>query len=77
MSKNYKQLSPEQRYQIESLLHCGISQKQIATTINVNASTISRELKRNTPQRGRGALQYGATNAQRRTALRHKEKSKH
>lgn len=77
MSKNYKQLSPEQRYQIESLLQCGISQKQIAITINVNASTISRELKRNTPQRGKGALEYRAKNAHRRTVLRHKEKSKH
>ncbi|MFN5182850.1 MAG: helix-turn-helix domain-containing protein, partial [Bacteroidota bacterium] len=39
MSKNYKQLSLEQRYQIEALLKAGMSQKSIATQLNVHPST--------------------------------------
>lgn len=77
MSKNYNQLSSEQRYQIEALLQNEVTQKEIARIIGVNASTICRELKRNTPKRGRGALEYRAKNAQRRTDLRHQTKPKH
>lgn len=76
MSKNYKQLSLEQRYQIESLIKVGIKQKQIAAQLNVHASTISRELKRNIAKRGRTAGEYKATNAQRKTDIRHTEKPK-
>lgn len=77
MSKNYHQLSPEQRYQIEALLKNGTNQKTIAKILQVHASTISRELSRNTPRRGRGALEYRAKNAQRRTDNRHEIKPKH
>jgi transposase, IS30 family len=76
MSKNYKQLNSVQRYQIEALLLNGTTQKQIAKTIGVSSSTISRELKRNIAKRGRGALEYHAKNAQRRTDQRHAEKPK-
>ena len=76
MSKNYHQLSSEQRYQIEALLKSGTNQKTIALILEVHPSTISRELKRNTPKRGRGALTYRAVNAQRRTSIRHEEKPK-
>lgn len=47
MSKNYNQLSLEQRYQIEALKKAGIKQKDIAAQIGVNPSTISWELNRN------------------------------
>ena len=77
MSKNYRQLSPEQRYQIEALLKNGTTQKTIAQILQVHASTISRELRRNTPRRGQGALEYRAKNAQRRTDNRHEFKPKH
>jgi IS30 family transposase len=77
MSKNYNQLSSEQRYQIEALLQNEITQKEVARIIGVSPSTVCRELKRNTPKRGRGALEYRAKNAQRRTSLRHQTKSKH
>ncbi len=77
MSKNYTQLSSEQRYQISALLQKNVTQKEIAQIVGVAASTICRELKRNTPKRGRGALIYNASNAQRKTELRHKIKSKH
>lgn len=60
MSKNYKQLSLEQRYQIEALVKLGMKQKYIADYLNVRSSTISRELKRNTACRGQTAKVYMA-----------------
>ncbi len=72
MSKNYKHLSLEQRYKIEALVKAGIKQKLIANQIGVHSSTISRELKRNIAQTGRSAGEYGAANAQRKTAIRHR-----
>lgn len=76
MSKNYTQLSPEQRYQIEALLKAGHRQNLIAEMIGTSPSTVSRELKRNTPQGGVGSFTYWASNAQRRTDLRHRNKTK-
>lgn len=76
MSKNYTHLSQEQRYQIEALLKVGQSQKSIAELLCVSASTICRELRRNIPQGGFGSFIYRASNAQRRTDLRHLEKPK-
>jgi transposase, IS30 family len=76
MSKNYKHLCHEQRYQIEALVKSGHSQKYIAALIGVHPSTVSRELKRNTPASGTGSGQYWASNAKRRTQLRHRLKAK-
>ena len=76
MSKNYNQLSSEQRYQIEALIKAESTQKEIANIIGVHPSTICRELKRNIPKRGKGAMEYRAANAQRRTTLRHDLKPK-
>jgi len=50
--KKYSQLTDVQRYQIEALKKAEKDQKTIASIIGVSASTISRELKRNTGQRG-------------------------
>lgn len=77
MSKNYHQLSSEQRYQIEALLKAGESQIKIAKIIGVHASTVCREIKRNTPLAGVGATIYRAQNAQRRTLLRQRQKPRH
>mgnify|MGYP003339620430 CR=1 FL=1 len=77
MSKNYHQLSQEQRYQIEALICNGASQKEIAMIIGKSPSTISRALKRNFPKRGRGALVCSAWIAQGKTTQRHKNKFKH
>ena len=49
---SYTQLTEGQRYQIYSLKGIGFTQKKIAEHINVHPSTISRELIRNTGQRG-------------------------
>jgi IS30 family transposase len=76
MSKNYTQLSLVQRYQIEALIKAGITQKKIAGQLGCHPSTISRELRRNTAQRGRTSGNYIATNAQRRTKNRHVIKNK-
>jgi IS30 family transposase len=50
--KNKKQLTPEQRYQIEALLAAKKSQKEIASIIGKDPSVVSRELKRNSHKRG-------------------------
>ena len=47
----YTQLTQEQRYQIYALLKIGQKQAQIAKAVDVNKSTISRELRRNRGQR--------------------------
>lgn len=66
----------EQRYQIEALLKAQKKQKEIAEILGVHPSTISRELRRNTPHAGPGSNTYWASNAQRRTGLRHSFKPK-
>ena len=48
----YKQLTEGQRYQISALLKAVTSQKDIALILDVSASTVSRELERNTGKRG-------------------------
>lgn len=75
--KKYEQLNQEQRYQIEALLKAGNNQTKTAKIIGVNKSTVSRELKRNTPKRGSGAKCYHAARAHIKTMNRHKEKPKH
>lgn len=76
MDKNYTQLSLVQRYQIEALLKVGLKQKLIAKQIGVHPSTVGRELKRNTALRGRTSGEYVASNAQRKTDIRHQQKPK-
>ena len=48
----YTQLTHTQRYQISALLKIGHFQAEIAKTIGVHKSTISREIKRNRGKRG-------------------------
>ena len=74
--KKYKQLTVEQRYQIEALLQAGFNQTKIAAQLGVHRSTICRELKRSIPKRGRGSGEYCASNAERKTCERHKQKHK-
>ena len=50
--RTYKQLTYEQRCQIEVLNKSGINQQAIAALISVNQSSVSRELSRNTGLRG-------------------------
>lgn len=53
----YKQLTYEQRCQIEALKKSGLNQQGIADAVGVGQSTISRELSRNTGERGYRHLQ--------------------
>lgn len=76
MSKNYTQLSLEQRYQIEALLKVGMKQKLIAAQIGVHNSTICRELKRNANKRGKSAGVYNASKSHQKTQNRHRLKRK-
>jgi len=48
-----KHLTKEQRYQIKAYLDCGKSKLFIAQALNVNKTTIYRELKRNSTKTGR------------------------
>ena len=48
----YTQLTQEQRYQIQALLKMEHSQTEIADTLGVHRSTISREMQRNRGKRG-------------------------
>ena len=50
--RTYKQLTSEQRYQISALKKIGHGPTEIAKTLEVHKSTISRELSRNTGERG-------------------------
>lgn len=50
--KKYSQLTEVQRYQIEALKKVKKEQKEIAAVVGVSASTISRELRRNSGLRG-------------------------
>src|SRR5690606_25855133 len=48
----YNQLAYEQRCQISALIKSGMSQREIASNIGTSQSTVSRELARNTGDRG-------------------------
>lgn len=50
--KTYKQLTSGQRYQISALKKIGCGPTEIAKELEVHKSTISRELSRNTGERG-------------------------
>jgi len=76
MTKEYFQLTLEQRCQIESLKKAGLNQTAIAKIIGVDRSTVCREFKRNIPLRGPGAKVYVAEKAQKKTDLRHYQKYK-
>jgi IS30 family transposase len=58
------------------MLRLGHKQKDIALSIGVHKSTISRELKRNVNKRGRHANEYISKRAQDKSFIREKEKVK-
>ena len=67
----YKQLTQEQRYQIYALLKSGQNKSDIATVLDVDKSTITRELKRNRGKRG-----YRPKQAHRKALSRRKKTKK-
>ena len=50
--KHYSQLTQEQRYHISALIKAGNSKTNIADDVGVHKSSISREIKRNSGNRG-------------------------
>ena len=54
---SYKQLTQEQRYHIWALNKAGFNQTEMAQEVGVHKSTIARELRRNSGQRGYGPKQ--------------------
>lgn len=67
---SYKHLTYEARCQIYALKSNGLFQKEIAMQLNVDAGTISRELKRNSGARG-----YRFKQAQEKSESRRRESS--
>lgn len=65
---SYQQLAYEQRCQISVLKKRGCSQRDIAKSVGVSQSTVSRELARNTGKRG-----YRHNQAQEKSERRRKE----
>lgn len=51
-SRQYKQLTLGQRYQIQALHEKGYMQKEIAESVGISPSAVSRELRRNTGESG-------------------------
>ena len=62
----YKQIISEQRYTINVLLQKKMSKKDIAKAINVDLSTIYRELKRNSGSRNHYNWETAEANARRK-----------
>ena len=71
--KNYSQLTLAQRYELERLLSNNLSKSEIAIELDVNPSSIYRELKRNSGHRDN---LYYASLAQRKAKMRHTNKPK-
>lgn len=65
--KNYKQLTLELRYQIYALLKADFSKTNIVKIIQVDKSTITRELQRNMSKRGYRPLCANAKALERRS----------
>ncbi|MDP0562721.1 MAG: helix-turn-helix domain-containing protein [Candidatus Endonucleobacter sp. (ex Gigantidas childressi)] len=60
MTITYQQLAYEQRCQISALKKSGCSQREIEEIIGTRQSTVSRELARNTGERGYRYSQHKA-----------------
>ena len=69
---SYRQLTPEQRYQIGACLRMGMKRSGIAREIGVHRSTVTRELKRNES----GRWKYNPSRAVRFARERHEKKRK-
>ncbi len=63
MKKQYRQLTLEQRYQIQAEQEAGFSQAQTSKNVGCNKSTISREINRCKPK------QYDAASAHQQASL--------
>ena len=76
MHGKYTQITNVERHQIKVLLDSGFSFIDIAHKLNRAVSSITREVHRNIPKRGRGYGIYNPERAQIKTELRHASKPK-
>ena len=65
--KHYSHLTQAERYQISCLLKANCSRIEIANILNRHKSTIGREIKRNTGQRGYRPKQAGKLSIERKS----------
>ncbi|MDP0561535.1 MAG: IS30 family transposase [Candidatus Endonucleobacter sp. (ex Gigantidas childressi)] len=65
-TRQYKQLTQGQRYQIEALLRTDYIQKEVAVSVGISESALSRELSRNANDDGYGAESAHVLASQRR-----------
>ena len=72
MNRKFKHLTEPERAQIQILIKQGYSNRRVATAMGRHHTTISRELKRNTGQRG-----YRHQQANNKARQRHKDKPKY
>jgi transposase, IS30 family len=77
MHGKFKQITNVERHQIKVLLDSEFTFFEIAKKLNRAPSTITREIQRNTPKRGRGFGIYNPNRAQIKTEIRHESKHKH
>ncbi len=71
MSRSYKHLTQEQRYEIRAMYLQGISYRRMSSILGLSPSTISREIRRNSGFRG-----YRPKQAQQKADERRKRKGK-
>lgn len=71
MKRTYKHLTSDERDRLAVLISRGVALRDIGVQLGRSASTLSRELKRNRPRRGR--QDYLPHKAQARAMERHKE----
>ena len=69
--RTYQHLTSEQRYQISALKRMGHSQTEIAQELEVHKSSISREVSRNTGERGYRPKQAHEKACERRAQAAH------
>jgi IS30 family transposase len=72
--RTYKQLTSEQRYQISALKRMGHSPTEIAKELEVHKSTITREVCRNTGERGYRPKQADEKACERRVKAAHQKR---
>jgi len=72
--RTYKQLTSGQRYQISALKRIGHNRTEISKELEVHRSTISRELRRNTGERGYRPKQAEEKACERRAKATHKSR---
>ncbi|MDP0561972.1 MAG: hypothetical protein QS721_06455 [Candidatus Endonucleobacter sp. (ex Gigantidas childressi)] len=65
-TRQYRQLTQGQRYQIEALLGTDYMQKEVAVSVDISESALSRELSRNASDNGYGAKSAHALASQHR-----------